>query len=223
MAISVFVEDNVVPCLFTSAIEAYEINHKSPRGRGRNKLEAFGLLWGYALPSRGDLPDRFVVVMATIETSAVRHSDWVLPQPESIEAKRDFIRDYWPHLELIGTFHTHPYESLSEVKSIMGWRASEDGDKLFWPLFHKNFSSEMPALAHLIVTICNLERKGTAWPQRLDGGESDTGYVLSAGNRKIWIKGYATTVNNNEDGAIFEVDDDIVLDVPGLQNRFKAV
>tara|TARA_R110001583_G_scaffold195324_1_gene371703 strand:+ start:13739 stop:14017 length:279 start_codon:yes stop_codon:yes gene_type:complete len=46
----IFVEDHVVPQLFTTAIEAYDFEHKSSsRAKGLNQLETFGLLWGYSI------------------------------------------------------------------------------------------------------------------------------------------------------------------------------
>ena len=75
---------------------------------------------GYALPARDGIPVRLVAAMATVETSALRHEEWVLPDYASLTAKRDFFREYWPQLELIGTFHSHPYDSLKEVNENTG-------------------------------------------------------------------------------------------------------
>ncbi len=109
----IIIEDHVVPQLLTSAIEAYEIQHKAHlNGKSQKGLETYGLLWGYSLPARGeDVPTRLVAVLATVETSALRHEEWVDPDTESLLMKRDFFREYWPQLELIGTFHSHPYDT----------------------------------------------------------------------------------------------------------------
>lgn len=117
----ILVEDHVVPQLLISAIEAYDIHHKAHnKGKANHRLETYGLLWGYALPARGALPVRLVAVLATVETSALRHQDWVQPDNKSLLMKRDFFREYWPQLELIGTFHSHPYDNLAEVKENKG-------------------------------------------------------------------------------------------------------
>ncbi len=79
MPIRIIIEDHVVPQLLTSAIEAYEFEHCSHAdGKGQTKLETAGLLWGYVQPARGDQPPRIVATMATVETSALRHQNWVL-------------------------------------------------------------------------------------------------------------------------------------------------
>ncbi|VXC99862.1 conserved hypothetical protein [Pseudomonas sp. 9AZ] len=238
----IIIEDHVVPQLLTSAIEAYEIQHKSHlNGKSKHRLETYGLLWGYALPARGDdVPVRLVAVLATVETSALRHEHWVLPDNESLLMKRDFFREYWPQLELIGTFHSHPYGSLAEVNGEKGWRGSPiddegNGDFAHWPDVHKSVCSDMDMLAHVVVTITGLGRKGTAGPERLPGGESPTGYVLTAGARKLWIKGYCTkqlkelVSQVRKDGdkpdkkniqVSYHVEENIFLEIPSLQQRF---
>lgn len=221
MHTQIIIEDHVVPQLFTSAIEAYEIGHRAhERGRALESLETFGLLWGYSLPARNDrVPPRLVAVTATVETSALRHSDWVRPNADSICMKRDFFADYWPQLELIGTFHSHPYASLDEVNAERGWRASEE-DQAYWPMFHETVCPDMDELAHLIITITELGRRGNAWPARLQGNEFQSGYVVSAGLRKLWIKGYTSERCENDSFGVF-MDDQIRLEIPSIDQRFR--
>lgn len=238
MRTQVIIEDHVLPQLLTSAIEAYEVSHKAhERGRVNKKLETFGLLWGYALPVRENVPARLVAAVATVETSALRHTEWVRPDLESIKMKRDFFAEYWPQLELIGTFHSHPYEDLSEVNDCKGWRASDE-DKSFWPAFHETVCPDIDALAHLVIAITALGRKGSAMPDRLPGSEYTSGYVFSADKRKLWIKGYTSALyeeiadEDHEDlefeDEILEVrsydvreDDDVLLEIPSLEARFR--
>lgn len=239
MRTQIIVEDHVLPQLLTSAIEAYEVSHRMhARGRSNKKLETFGLLWGYALPMRSGLPARLVAVVATVETSALRHTDWVRPDFESIAMKRDFFGEYWPQLELIGTFHSHPYEDLTEVNAYKGWRASE-GDKGFWPAFHKFVCPDMEELAHLVIAITALGRKGTAEPVRLAGSEYTSGYAISAEKRKLWVKGYTSFLQDgiDEDAPFDEEflagkvetersyhlfqDEDVLLEIPSLEARFR--
>ncbi len=240
--IQIIIEDHVVPQLLTSAIEAYEIQHKAHnKGKANHRLETYGLLWGYALPARGDVPVRLVAVLATVETSALRKQDSVQPDSDSLLMKRDFFREYWPQLELIGTFHSHPYDNLTEVNQNKGWRGSGKkngkGDFAYWPAFHKDVCSDIDELAHLVITIAELGRKGTACPERLSGNEYFTGFVLTAGTRKLWIKGYCTekvmpvfdkhgvdsgdlrTQNNN---ISYQVQEDVFLGIPTVEQRFSS-
>lgn len=225
MSVRIMIEDHVVPQLLTSAIEAYEMGHQAhEKGKAKVGVETYGLLWGYVLPERHELPARVVATMATVETSALRHEDWVKPNLESLKMKRDFFQKYWPHLELVGTFHSHPYDNLSEVNDLKGWRASDE-DEGHWPWIHEQLSPELPYMAHLIVTVTALERKGWALPQPI---ESETGFVLSSDYRKFWIKGYASqcpTIIEELDLEEWEqepysLETDIHLDIPSLEQRF---
>lgn len=225
MTINAIVEDHVVPQLLTSAIEAYEFEHRAfEKGRSKLSIETYGLLWGYAVPARNGLAARLVVVVATVETSALRHEDWVLPNVDSLSAKRDFIHQYWPHLELIGTFHSHPYSDLAEVNESHGWRASQGDSQDHWPEIHKALCPELPEMLHLVLTITALKKKGTAWPTRLPGGEAASGFVLSSDHRKFWIKGYCTQQQislGKSPNTSFVTTDEVVLDMPTLTSRFS--
>lgn len=227
MKTKIIIEDHVVPQLLTSAMEAYEFKHRaSEKGIAKDRLETYGLLWGYALPARDGIPVRLVAAMATVETSALRHEEWVSPDYESLKAKRDFFREYWPQLELIGTFHSHPYDSLEDVNENKGWRAStiaEDGsgDFAHWPHVHGAVCPDMPYLAHLIIAITALSRRGTQWPTRLPGSERDAGYMLTAEKRKFWIRGYCTDkIDVDTSDVSYEVQEEIELDIPSLTQRF---
>lgn len=227
----IFIEDHVVPQLFTSALEAYRFEHKTSHGgKAYRNLETFGLLWGYSIPTKGDNPSKVVATMCTVETSATRHNEWVQPNFESLKAKKTFFQSYWPNIELVGTFHSHPYKSLSEVMENKGWRASggadsDDGDKEFFPHFHEEIAPEQNTMAHLIVTITELEKRGWAYPDRLLGGERVKGYVMTADNYKFWIRGYTSDINyfseDNEEHVDFIFSDDSDLEIPSLENRFK--
>ena len=226
MTTKIIIEDHVVPQLLTSAIEAYEIKHKAHlNGKEKSAIETYGLLWGYVLPERHGQNKRIVSTIATIETSALRHEDWVKPNLESLIMKKDFFQKYWSHLELVGTFHSHPYKTLSEVNHLQGWRAS-NADLNHFPWIHKNLSPELPCMAHIIITIAALKSKGSAFPQSLAGGESSTGFVLSSDYRKFWIKGFSSEAEffvNDDDkkDANYESSYDIRLDIPSLEKRFR--
>ena len=221
MRTQIIIEDHVVPQLLTSAIEAYEVEQRTnAKGPSKTKLETFGLLWGYALPAReNSVPPRLVAVSATVEISALRHTDRVRPSAKSILSKRDFFAEYWPQLELIGTFHSHPYGSLGEANEVRGWQASE-GDMEFWPHLHDSVCPEMDQMAHLTITITGLSRRGNAIPDRLAGSEYNAGYVFNADTRKFWIKGHTSERMEDHSLEVF-TDHEILLEIPSLSQRFR--
>lgn len=214
------VDDHVVPQLITSALEAYEVGSRKGKKK-EDKLETFGLLWGYTLPERDGRPPRVVVTTATVETSAIPTTSSVEPQLDSIAMKKEIINQYWPHLELVGTFHSHPYDTLEEVRSVRGWQAStEGGDTDFWPQFHEKTCPENPYLVHLIVTVTRLQKKGWAWPGTI---ENNSGFELSLGKRKIWITSYSTECfSGGEEDSFEEYSMSLappILDIAALERR----
>jgi hypothetical protein len=222
--VRIIVEDQVLPVLMSAAIEAFDHEHKTPRGKGSSGLETYGLLWGYVIPSKSaDSASKIIVTTATIETSAVRHKDWVQPNWESIEAKKELIEQYWPHLELVGTFHSHPYELPNDVKEVKGWRASE-GDREHWPQVHEHIVSNQPLMAHLIFTVTELKKSGWAFPTEIDGKDHN-GLSFTAGKKKLWLNSYTSVCikHESEDGEIeseFTMHDGpIKLDAPALSRR----
>lgn len=218
----IIIEDNVLPVLISSAIEAYDFEHKAhKKGKGNSKLETYGLLWGYMVPSKDEKgEDKIIVTSCTIETSALRHNDWVEPNYESIQAKKSLIEQYWPHLELVGTFHSHPYESPEAMKNLEGpgWKAS-DGDKDHWPDIHEKIAANQPGLAHLIVTITELSKKGWALPEKFKDKHCD-GYSFVAGYKKLWLTAYATHEAYTEDhNRVFELTEGVTIDASSLTTR----
>lgn len=213
-----YIEEYVVPQLFTTAFESYEFEHNRKKpSKEYGKLETFGLLWGYSIPAKGDLPARVVATMATVETSATRHEDWVQPNFNSIIAKKKFFERHWQNIELVGTFHSHPYDDLDDVRVNKGWQGSPD-DKVFWPEFHERVAPEQELLTHLVVTIVKLSKRGWALPSRLKGAEEMSGYKLTADDRKFWLRAYASS---REWEGEYLFSDDMALQVPALHDFMK--
>lgn len=215
--LDITIEDHVIPQLLTSALEAYDIQH--PMGRKKlDRLETFGLLWGYVIPEREDRSPRVISSLATVETSALRKNDSVQPDLDSLNLKIEFVRKYWPHLEVVGTFHSHPYSSLKETREIRGWEGS-DGDFEFWPSIHESLFPATPFLAHLIVTVAKMDKRGWALPKEI---ADNSGLEMSMDNRKIWITSYGTEIIEDVDTLNKKsvvMDRFPNLDVPALTNR----
>ena len=209
--IKIFVENHVVPQLFTAAIEAYEFLHQS-----KKKVETFGLLWGYSIHAKGNQPAKIVATMATVETSATRHTDWVAPNFDSVRMKKEFFEAYYPNIELIGSFHSHPYDTLEEVKRLKGWRASTgtNADETFFPSFHEKIAPHQENLAHIIVTITQLGKLASTSPSRLEGSEWDKGYIIPAERRKLWLRAYGSEFDSYEGDYIFT--EDVTFEIPSF-------
>lgn len=225
--LEITIEDHVVPQLMTSALEAYD--HGQHLGRKReSKIETFGLLWGYVIEGRDGQQPRVIATMSTVETSAKRTTEYVSPNFESLRMKREFMRKYWPHIDIVGTFHSHPYNTRDDVLNNKGWEASTptnsavpgEGDTVFWPFLHEKICPTTPYLAHLIVTVCELKSSGWAHPKKFQGS---SGFEISADHRKFWITSYGSEMMLNN--AMMQPEYQMmellpVLDIPALVHRF---
>lgn len=88
-----------------SALEAYCVKHKK---RQKKPLETFGLLWGHET----ELTDGrilYTIQKAGVDTSTKRKPDECMPNSDSLNLKYDFMSSFFPDVEFLGDFHTHPY------------------------------------------------------------------------------------------------------------------
>lgn len=109
--------------MILNGLEAYSVLHDS---RARF-VETYGCLFGYQAPMR-DKRTLYQVEMANIDTSAKRKPDGVKYFPDAMILKAETIRSYWPHLEYLGDFHTHPYESCAKVRRARKEKGDCSGD-----------------------------------------------------------------------------------------------
>jgi len=95
-----------------SGMEAFSASHL--RRGPRIRLETYGSLWGHEvrLPRGRTL---YSVEMAAVDTSAKMENDEVRPAPAALDLKRDVMTSFWPQLEFLGDFHTHPERKAADV------------------------------------------------------------------------------------------------------------
>ena len=65
-----------------------------------------------------------VVEHVSTDTFARGTSSEVALNPKVTKVKLDVIRRRWPHLSLVGDFHTHVYQNYQEVVDNKGWEFS---------------------------------------------------------------------------------------------------
>jgi hypothetical protein len=143
--------------LILNAIGAYEAKVRN----GASAVETTGQFWGYVNgPHRG-------VRVAYIDhlspnVFADREPDQVLEDFDEVAVKAEAMNILRPELTLLGNFHTHPYRTVSEVKSAGetgGWHASPD-DRRVWKDEHRNvfWRAAHDDPIFLILTLCRSAR-----------------------------------------------------------------
>lgn len=102
------------------------------RGRRKRKAyEVYGINLGmrrdlrYQSRSEGDITIRYIHVMRSQpQLSAVAKPSTVIPNPYALEALSNFVDTEWPQYEIIGDFHSHPWQDWSELEKQKGWQFS---------------------------------------------------------------------------------------------------
>ena len=166
-----------------SALEAFAIRHLGGKGYKTKYLETCGLLWGRCDETQQDGCKNisFTVSLVGIETSAIRSKNFVEPNEDSLQLKRDLMTRFWPQYTFLGDYHTHPHKRTQNLT-----HETIEKDNLY------NFSSgDINFMIHhnykigIVATIIEMERAGTKNRQK-----DDNLVVLNFRNYRVWLKAY---------------------------------
>ena len=141
-----------------AALEAFCFGDGRP---SRSGLATFGLIWGSRKRAASGVEviylDRLFVCL-----SAKRARSWCQQHEGGIRQMIEVVERLAPHQNLLGFFHSHPYDSLSEVMGTEGGPGYEFSDDdyeflrspsadLLWENAHQS-----PIMA--VTTVCPIER-----------------------------------------------------------------
>ncbi len=191
-----------------NGLEAYSVSHKGVR-KQKNRLETYGLLWGYEvlLPGAKKL---YNVEFVSIDTSAKQDHSSVDPNDQSLELKRELITSFWPHYDFLGDVHTHPYEHYTDVLPIKGYNYSStdinriENNTAYWSIYNYRVG--------LVLTVSRLHRKPRRGLQHLDTSTIE----FTLGKYRLWLKGYVATLENDELKISTGAAQRVSLDCPAL-------
>lgn len=122
-ALSVRLESRALEDILLAAAESYRV---SPR-KSHKYTEVFGLCFGSVRRDgirRESRDVRVNVGRVVTQLRAKATPDSVMPNSQSLVAHLDVGNQFFPHLELVGDYHTHPYDSLSDLVANQGWEYS---------------------------------------------------------------------------------------------------
>lgn len=202
---TVIISHDAFRTVVSSALEAYTV----PHGRRRNieahsPLETYGTSWGYS--AKRDDMTVFNVVAADVDSSAHRTSGWVRRKAEAFQIKSEFYKKYFPELEYLGDFHSHPYsqeeddlKSARELESQHLYRFSsiENESDDFDSVLSLKMEGKLNYQVGLVTTIYRMSNvvnnplhshldKGSAIRFTYNGVDAD-GYEKSF---RCWLKAY---------------------------------
>ena len=135
--VTVWVCERALQDMALGALEAYSV----PRGKGSSYSEVYGLAFGSIKRTErrakmvGLMKDFTVYVeRVVLQLRAKSTGGWILRDPRSEEVHLKMAAELFPHLELVGDFHSHPYRSHNQLLTTKGWTytQSDENDNRTW-------------------------------------------------------------------------------------------
>ncbi|MDD4239566.1 MAG: hypothetical protein PHT62_13595 [Desulfotomaculaceae bacterium] len=172
------ISENALIQLCLSGLEAYSVPHKGVR-KQKNRLETYGLLWGYEALIKGETK-LYNVEFVSIDTSAKQDHASVDPSNQSLQLKGELITSFWPHYDFLGDVHTHPYEHYTDVLPIKGYNYSStdikriEDNTVYWSIYNYRVG--------LVLTVSRLHSKPRRGLVQLD--KSTIEFTL--GKYRLW-------------------------------------
>lgn len=199
--------------LTLSALEAYSVAHMNIKKNPNTRLETYGSIFGQEIQLK-DGRTLFRVEMATPDTSSKQAQNSVQFNEEAISLKVNTVSSFWPHLEYLGDFHSHPYDTYQIVRSQSGYYMSP-GDvnslQANW-----DFWASLNYRVGLVVTVSAMKRSGRNAARWIKNKNRWNCVEFTMGNIRCWIS--AACAYDNGNGGAFTADDDatVELHIPAL-------
>lgn len=188
----VHISDNAILHLLMSGLECFMVRKWGGEETiERGGTETAGTLWGYFKQGSGNDLDHVRIEHISQDAMADRHASWVTHSYNTAWVKHRIVQARWPHLALIGDFHTHPYRSYKKCENDEGWNFSEDDYK---SIQGKWLADELKVWRNfkvsLVLTIAQLQKvyEKTRWLPELI---ADHIVRFQIGDFRFWISVYA--------------------------------
>ncbi len=208
--------ENALCGLLMSAVESYADKNLN-LARPRNMLETYGNLYGHE--NTLDNGDRvFHVELANTSTTAQQAHDSVSYSFAAISLKKELSQAFFPHLSLLGDFHSHPYLHYR--------RAEKNKCFYFSGIDRKNLTENseyfraMNFRIGMLVTIAATKRLRTDSVNYADSQQNCL--RMDFGHYKIWITGYVIYID--ETGNLTYSQDnapEVLLHIPCLSGIYQ--
>lgn len=184
----VLISEEVLMQMCLNGLEAYSILNKE---NNLHRLETYGELWG-----NETRPDDNTIIYniksLSIDTSAHQEQGSVEPNKDALLLKKQLVTSFWPQVDYIGDFHTHPYEHFSEVEEIKGYEFSQDDYehlKYYSDYFYANNFR-----VSLVLTISRLHKKSNNPRARINNNT----FRFDLGKYRMWLKSYVSYYADKE-------------------------
>ncbi|MDL2267810.1 hypothetical protein LJC46_07490 [Desulfovibrio sp. OttesenSCG-928-G15] len=192
-------------------LEAFVVQHKKYQ---KKPLETYALVWGHESTLR-DGRTMYVVEKVSVDTSADRSPGSCTPKDDALALKYDFMQSYFPDIEFLGDFHTHPFlEHANTIRNEKMYEFSEQDIKSVED--NSDVYTAYNYRVGFVMTIASVKTKSQNAGEMATWEERACHYsavIFRLNNYRIWLQAYVAT---NNDGRIHLFNDKVVLEVPGI-------
>ncbi|MBK5970516.1 MULTISPECIES: hypothetical protein [Thiorhodovibrio] len=208
----VLLSENALISLVLSSLEAYAVEKRGARGKNKKELETYGSIYGQHT-TLADGRTLFRLEMAQTDTTARQTTCSVQYSEEAISLKRAALGAFWPHLDYLGDFHSHPYRNITEARKCQGFYLSE-GDRANLDRHWKSFWKNLRYRLGLVVTVAPMQRarESMSWWD----GKGLNCLQFTIGNFRLWISAFCVFEENSKGCYTEDQDEGVELSAPAL-------
>lgn len=210
------VSESALIGLVLSAMESFAVTSKNIKKGDKTKLETYGNLFGHHATLL-DGVSLFNIEFVHADISAGQKRDSVSYNKEAIKLKIDTISSYWPHLEYLGDFHSHPDDHYTKIHEDKNYYLSP-GDRNDLKA-NSQFFNSINYRVGLVVAISALEKNGSRTTQYIGNHHSCIEFTFN--NLRLWISAYRATERNGALHYSKDGSEEVVLDIPSLNGLFQ--
>ncbi len=126
----VSMDERALEDMLLAAVESYKVY---TGGKGAKYKECYGWCLGYETrsPPRGHdkrFDTTLRVVRIATQMRAKAGASYVIPNDKSAHVHRQVAARFFPHLQLVGDYHTHPFKTAARMRKQSGWKYSKDDE-----------------------------------------------------------------------------------------------
>lgn len=194
--LNVLFDPRAIEDMLISAQEAYFA--RGPRQKAAH--EVYGVMLGmrrdmpFKDKNAGNLTVRFVHIMRCQPQLTAKASPAnVTPNAYSLEALSNLALTQFPQYEIIGDFHSHPWNTWKSLERYRGWELSEpdqSSTRNWLEYLHRKGSLDRPQVSFIIALAKGKPYKGR--PLRFHKMENTLQYTIGTGDKscRVLIAGY---------------------------------
>jgi hypothetical protein len=183
--LSVTLDQRAIEDILLAAAESYAVKAGGP---GRKYTEIYGLCFGTRkeTPPNGSPEFGRILNVTRIITQmrARAGASEVTPNDHSAKVHRQVAERFFPNLELLGDYHTHPFPDLTALKERRGWSYSPSDQTSIVPWLEETRAEGSDPRFSLILAIARGGKVGRRAkrlaPNRIQLTIDDYFFILSA-------------------------------------------